>query len=67
MNRIDIPALLLGLLFTSIAALGLARGLGAPINWNTVWLAAPAVLIALGALGLVLNRKPSRHTSWEDR
>lgn len=62
-SRIDVPALLLGLLFITVAALGLARGLGASINWHTVWLAAPAVLIALGGLGLVLNRKPPR----EDR
>ena len=55
-RHLDIASLIWGLLFATMAGLGIADASGSPISWQTVGLLAPAVLIALGALGLVLHR-----------
>lgn len=58
---VDVSSLIWGLVFLLSAALGLTAGFGIPIAWHIVQVAAPLTLIALGGLGLWLNRRNSIH------
>ena len=55
-RSIDTSALIWALIFLSTATLGLVRGLGYPINWQLVGIVTPIALIALGIVGLAINR-----------
>lgn len=57
-GRVDIPALVVGLLGLMLAGLGLWRAFGA-VNWSLVGVAIPLVLVLVGLLGLVLSRPRS--------
>ncbi|MBO1031527.1 hypothetical protein IPV09_09285 [Tessaracoccus sp. SD287] len=59
-RTVDASALIWGLIFLAAATLGLVRGLGQPVNWQLVGILAPVALIALGVLGLTLNRFQTR-------
>lgn len=56
-RRPDVTALVLGLLFTLIAAGALFVAFGGPVNGDLVKVAVPLVLVAVGGLGLLLSRK----------
>ena len=56
----DTSAFIWGLIFLAVASLGLLRGLGHAIDWQVVGIVAPIALIALGLLGLAINRFHSR-------
>ncbi|MGA4508995.1 hypothetical protein ACQB6R_10740 [Propionibacteriaceae bacterium G1746] len=58
--RVDANSLIWGVILLGVATIGLVRSFGVAINWQVVQVAAPLVLIALGALGLVINRHQSR-------
>lgn len=58
-RRADISSLVWGLIFSLVAALGIWRGLGHGVDWRMVTHLAPLALMAVGALGLLLNR--TRH------
>ena len=59
-RSIDASALIWGLIFLATATLGLIRGLGQPIDWQLVGILTPIALIALGVVGLALNRFHTR-------
>lgn len=56
----DTSAFIWGLIFLAAASIGLLRGLGHTIDWQVVGILAPIALIALGLLGLAINRFHSR-------
>jgi hypothetical protein len=57
-NR-DVVALIVGLVFTSIAVGSLWLSFVGSINWQLVKIIAPLGLIAAGVLGLALSRNRS--------
>lgn len=62
-RRFDGSALVWGLLFAMIAAIGIWLGLGHDVDWPVLRVAAPAVLIGLGILGLALSVRSSNRSS----
>ncbi len=54
---LDVASLILGLLMVVVAAGGLWLTFVGPLPWNLVRTAAPLVLIAVGAVGLLLTRR----------
>lgn len=58
--RLHAPSFIWGLLFLVAAGLGAGEALGADIPWQSAGWWAPSVLIALGALGLALDRAQHR-------
>jgi hypothetical protein len=59
MRRVDVLALVLGVVFSSVAVLFLWLSLFGSINWEVVRIAAPLGLISLGIVGLALSRNRS--------
>lgn len=59
-RRLDVSSLIWGLLFLAVAASALWVGSGRSLPWQVVRLGAPAFLICLGILGVVLSRRHSR-------
>ena len=55
--RPDVVSLVLGLLMVVVAAAALWLTFVGPLNWALLGTAAPLVLVAVGALGLVLTRR----------
>ncbi|WP_203569127.1 hypothetical protein [Aestuariimicrobium ganziense] len=58
--KLDSASLVWGLIFLALAAFGLWVGTGNQVNWARVSIVAPLLLIAVGVLGLVLQRSSSR-------
>jgi hypothetical protein len=56
MRRVDVLALVLGVVFSAVAVLSLWLSLFGSINWEAVRIAAPLGLVSLGILGLALSR-----------
>ncbi|MGJ6981322.1 hypothetical protein ACSDQ9_12465 [Aestuariimicrobium soli] len=59
-RRLDVSSLVWGLLFLGIAATAVWVGSGHRLSWEVVRWAAPAFLICLGILGVVLSRRHPR-------
>jgi hypothetical protein len=55
--RLDVVSLVLGLLMVVVAAAALWLTFIGPLDWGLLRTAAPLVLVAVGALGLVLTRR----------
>jgi hypothetical protein len=56
MRRVDVLALVLGVVFSAVAMLSLWLSLFGSINWEAVRIAAPLGLVSLGIVGLALSR-----------
>lgn len=56
MRRLDVVALVFGLLLTALGAASLWATFGGPFDWRLLQVAAPVTLVAVGALGLVMSR-----------
>ncbi len=54
---LDVGALVLGLLMVVVAAAGLWLTFVGPLAWALIRTAAPLVLVAVGAVGLLLTRR----------
>jgi hypothetical protein len=59
MRRVDVLALVLGVVFSAVAVLSLWLSLFGSINWEAVRIAAPLGLVGLGIVGLALSRNRS--------
>ncbi|HEX8488265.1 MAG TPA: hypothetical protein VF642_06970 [Propionibacteriaceae bacterium] len=59
MKRVDVVALMAGLLLTGVAACSLWYSLTASMDWQLLKVVAPASLVVVGALGLALSRNRS--------
>lgn len=55
--RPDVVSLVLGLLMVVVAVAALWLTFVGPLDWALLSTAAPLVLVAVGALGLVLTRR----------
>jgi hypothetical protein len=58
-RRPDAVSLVLGLLATILAIGGLWLSLGGSVNWTTLKIAAPLVLVLVGIIGLAASRPRS--------
>lgn len=56
MRRFDVVALLVGVVCCTTALLAVLILTGRQIDWGIVQVAAPITLVAIGVLGLVLDR-----------
>ena len=56
MRRLDVLALVVGLLMSAVAAASLWLAFDGAINWQLVKVAAPLSLVVVGLLGLTLCR-----------
>lgn len=56
MRRVDVVSLVVGLLLTAVAGLGLWAALGQTVDWDLIKVAAPLVLVVVGIVGLSLSR-----------
>lgn len=59
MRRVDVLALVLGVVFSAVSVLFLWLSLFGSINWEVVRIAAPLGLVSLGIVGLALSRNRS--------
>jgi hypothetical protein len=59
MKRVDVVALVAGLLLTGVAACSLWLTFTGSIDWEVIRVAAPLVLVVVGVLGLALSRNRS--------
>jgi divalent metal cation (Fe/Co/Zn/Cd) transporter len=59
MKRVDVVALIAGLLLTGVAACALWYSVTATMDWQLLKVVAPAVLVVVGVLGLALSRNRS--------
>lgn len=59
MRRVDVVALVFGLLLTAVASGSLWVTLTGSVSWSNVSLVAPLALVAAGVLGLALSRNRS--------
>jgi hypothetical protein len=59
MKRVDVVALIAGLLLTGVAVGSLWLSLTGSIDWDLLKVAAPLVLVVVGVLGLALSRNRS--------
>lgn len=57
--RVDVVALVLGLVCTALASSALWRAFLGPLDWSLVKVLAPLGLVAVGVLGLALSRNRS--------
>ncbi len=55
-RRLDVSAIMWGFVFVCVAGLGVWIGLGYPVNWTAVQIAAPTALIIVGIVGLMVSR-----------
>ena len=56
MRRLDVVALVSGVLLTGVAAASLWWSITGSINWELLKIAAPLALVAVGVVGLALSR-----------
>lgn len=56
MRRLDVVALVSGVLLTGIAAASLWWSITGAINWEVLKIVAPLALVAVGVAGLALSR-----------
>ena len=56
MRRVDVVALVLGVVLTAVAVMSLWSTLVGAINWRIVQIVAPLGLVATGIIGLALSR-----------
>ncbi|CAA9309347.1 MAG: hypothetical protein AVDCRST_MAG48-1927 [uncultured Friedmanniella sp.] len=56
-GRLDVVSLVLGLLMVVVAGGALWLTFVGPLDWGLISTAAPLVLVAVGALGLLLTRR----------
>lgn len=56
MNRVDVVALIAGLLLTGVAVCSLWLSVFGSIDWQVVQVVAPLSLVIVGVLGLALSR-----------
>ncbi|GAA1841841.1 hypothetical protein ACFFOM_07035 [Microlunatus capsulatus] len=56
-GRLDVVSLVLGLLLVVVAGGALWLTFVGPLDWGLIGTAAPLVLVAVGALGLLLTRR----------
>lgn len=56
MKRVDVVALVAGLLLTGTASVSLWLAFMGSIDWHLVSIATPVVLVVVGVLGLALSR-----------
>lgn len=59
MRRADTVSLVLGLLTTPLAIAGLWLSFGGDLDWKTIKIAAPLILVLVGIIGLVVSRSRS--------
>jgi len=59
MNRVDVVALVFGLLLTAVGAGALWLAFAGSLNWQLVKVAAPLALVVVGVLGLAFSRNRS--------
>lgn len=59
MRRPDTVSLVVGLLTTPLAGAGLWLSFGGHLDWQTVKIAAPLILVVVGIIGLVASRSRS--------
>lgn len=59
MKRVDVVALIAGLLLTGIASASLWLAFTGAIDWHLVSVATPLALVMVGVLGLALSRNRS--------
>lgn len=57
MTRTDPTRITLGVIFLLVAAIGLRAAFGG-LSWAELGFIAPLALVALGALGISLTRRP---------
>lgn len=55
-RRVDVVALVFGVLLSGIAVISLWRTFLGPINWDLVTTIAPITLVVVGVVGLTLSR-----------
>lgn len=58
-RKIDLAALVLGLIFAEVAIVALWNAFGA-VDWRLLGIAAPLTLVVIGGIGLILSRNPNR-------
>jgi hypothetical protein len=56
MRRVDVVALVLGVVLTAVAVMSLWSTLVGAIDWRVVQIVAPLGLVATGIIGLALSR-----------
>jgi membrane protein YdbS with pleckstrin-like domain len=56
MKRVDVVALIMGVLLTAIAAGSLWLSFTGSVDWQLLKVVAPVTLIVVGVLGLTLSR-----------
>lgn len=56
MRRLDVVALVTGVLLSGIAAASLWWSITGWLNWDALKIAAPLALVAVGVVGLALSR-----------
>jgi hypothetical protein len=56
MKRVDVVALVAGLLFTAVASASLWLAFTGSIRWDLLKVAAPLTLVVVGVIGLALSR-----------
>ena len=59
MKRVDVVALMSGLLLVGVAACSLWYTITATMDWQLLKVVAPAALVVVGVLGLALSRNRS--------
>lgn len=59
MRRVDVVALVFGLLLLGVSGLSLWASFGGRIDWSMLKIAAPLSLVVVGILGLALSRNRS--------
>ncbi|MET0694003.1 MAG: hypothetical protein ABWY56_08725 [Propionibacteriaceae bacterium] len=59
MNRVDVVALVFGLLLTAVGAGALWLAIAGSLDWQLVKVAAPLALVVVGVLGLAFSRNRS--------
>lgn len=57
--RVDVPALVIGLVLAPLAGLAIWTSLDLPVSWAPLLIAGPIALIGIGGLGLALSRGSS--------
>ena len=56
MRRVDVVALVIGVVLTAVAVMSLWSTLVGAVNWGIVRIVAPLGLVATGIIGLALSR-----------
>lgn len=59
MKRVDVVALIAGVLLTGVAVASLWLTVTGSLNWQLIRLVAPLALVVVGVLGLAFSRNRS--------